>query len=47
MPNWNPLTNAVGGAGATTPNTYYNTQPTNFGEYQYIKLRAISDNFIN
>ena len=36
MPNWNPLTNAVGGAGAASPvNTYYQNAPTNFGEYQY------------
>ena len=46
MPNWNPLTNAVGGAGATLPQTYYNTQPTNLGEYQYIKLTEIVDNFM-
>ena len=46
MPNWNPLTNAVGGAGATKPKPYYNTQPTNFGEYQYIKLTEVVDNFM-
>jgi hypothetical protein len=46
MPNYNPLTNAVGGAGATSPNTYYNTPPSNFGEYQYIKLTEIVDNFV-
>jgi len=46
MPNWNPLTNAVGGAGATPQQTYYSTPPTNFGEYQYIKLTEIVDNFI-
>lgn len=46
MPNYNPLTNAVGGAGAANPNTYYNTPPSNFGEYQYIKLTEIVDNFV-
>ena len=46
MPNWNPLTNAVGGAGATPQQTYYTTDPTNFGEYQYIKLTEIIDNFV-
>ena len=46
MPQFNPLTNAVGGNGATTPNVYYNNAPTNFGEYQYIYLSEIVDNFI-
>ena len=46
MPNYNPLTNAVGGAGATNQSTYYNTPPSNFGEYQYIKLTEIVDNFV-
>ena len=46
MPNYNPLTNAVGGAGATEPNQYYNLQPTNFGEYQYIYLTDVVDNFV-
>ena len=47
MPNWNPLTNAVGGAGAANPvNTYYQNAPTNFGEYQYVKLTEIVDNFV-
>ena len=46
MPNWNPLTNAVGGNGATSHNTYYNTNPTNFGEYGYIYLTEIVDNFV-
>ena len=46
MPNWNPLTNAVGGAGATPANAYYNVPPSNFGEYQFIKLTEIVENFI-
>jgi hypothetical protein len=46
MANWNPLTNAIGGGGATSHNTYYNTNPTNFGEYGYIYLTEIVDNFI-
>ena len=46
MPNFNPLTNAVGGNGATQPNTYYNTSPTNFGEYGFIFLSEIIDNFV-
>ena len=46
MPNFNPLTNAVGGAGATSPNAYYNSAPTNFGEYQFIKLTEIVENFV-
>jgi hypothetical protein len=46
MANFNPLTNAVGGAGATTPNVYYNTPPTNFGEYQFVKLTEVVDNFM-
>ena len=46
MPNYNPLTNAVGGTGATEPNQYYNLQPTNFGEYQYIYLTDVVDNFV-
>ena len=46
MANWNPLTNAVGGAGAANANSYYNTNPTNFGEYGFIYLTEIVDNFI-
>ena len=46
MPNWNPLTNAVGGAGATAAQTYYNQNPTNFGEYGFIYLTEIIDNFM-
>ena len=46
MANFNPLTNAIGGAGATNPNTYYNVTPTNFGEYEYIYISEIVDNFI-
>mgnify|MGYP003115335896 FL=1 len=44
--NFNPLTNAVGGNGATTPNVYYNQTPSNFGEYGYIYLKDIIDNFV-
>ena len=43
--NFNPLTNAVGGNGATAPNVYYNQTPSNFGEYGYIYLNEIVDNF--
>ena len=46
MPNWNPLTNAVGSGGATSHNTYYNNTPTNFGEYGYIYLTEVVDNFV-
>ena len=46
MPNWNPLTNAIGGAGAANATTYYNTNPTNFGEYGFIYLTEIVDNFM-
>ena len=46
MANFNPLTNAVGGGGATSPQTYYNTPPTNFSEYEYIYISEIVDNFI-
>ena len=39
MPNFNPLTNAVGGAGATSPSAYHSGTPrTKYGEYQYIYL---------
>ena len=46
MANFNPLTNAIGGAWATNPNTYYNVTPTNFGEYEYIYISEIVDNTI-
>jgi len=46
MANFNYLNNAVGGKGATSHNTYYNTNPTNFGEYGYIYLTEIVDNFV-
>ena len=46
MANFNSLTNAIGGGGATSHNTYYNTSPTNFGEYGYITLSEIVDNFM-
>ena len=47
MPNFNPLTNAVGGAGATSPSAYHSGTPrTNYGEYQYIYLSEAVDNFI-
>ena len=45
MANWNPLTNAVGSGGATQANTYYNSVVTNFGEYGFIFLSEIIDNF--
>tara|TARA_R100000900_G_scaffold145624_1_gene131946 strand:- start:3325 stop:4719 length:1395 start_codon:yes stop_codon:yes gene_type:complete len=45
MANWNPLTNAVGGNGATQANAYYNAPLTNFGEYGFIFLKDIIDNF--
>ena len=45
MANFNPLTNAVGSAGATAHNQYYNISPTNFGEYGFIYLSEIIDNF--
>ena len=45
MANWNPLTNAVGSGGAAGHNQYYNTSPSNFGEYGFIFLSEIIDNF--
>ena len=46
MPNWNPLTNAVGGRGATTAQTYYTSHPSNYGEYEYIYVSEAVDNFM-
>jgi hypothetical protein len=46
MANWNPLTNASGGGGATGQNQYYNINPTNFGEYGFIYLTEVVENFI-
>ena len=46
MPNWNPLTNAVGGSGATTAQTYYTANPSNYGEYEYIYVSEAVDNFM-
>ena len=37
--------NPSGGGGATTPSTYYNT-PLIIGNYQFISLTEIIDNFI-
>ena len=37
--------NPSGGGGATTPNVYYN-QPTIIGNYQFISLSEIINNFI-
>lgn len=45
MPNYNPLTNAVGGNNATVPQLYYNVNPTNFGEYGFVYLSEIVTNF--
>ena len=40
-----PITLPVpGGGGATTPQTYYNGN--NLGEYQFVSLSEIKDNFI-
>ena len=46
MANWNPLTNAVGSGGATGHNQYYNIPPSNFGEYGFIYLQEVIDNFV-
>ena len=46
MPNWNPLTNAIGGGGATPAQTYYTANPSNYGEYEYIYVSEAVDNFM-
>ena len=45
MPNINRLTNAVGGRGPTSPSTYYTSSPSNYGEYGFIFLTDIVNNF--
>ena len=46
MPTFNYLTNAVGGNGATDPATYYGNVYLENGEYGFIFLTEIVDNFI-
>jgi len=40
-----PILPVPGGGGATVPQTYYNT-PIQFGEYQFVSLNEIIDNFM-
>tara|TARA_Y100001963_G_scaffold23870_1_gene31795 strand:- start:993 stop:2471 length:1479 start_codon:yes stop_codon:yes gene_type:complete len=40
-----PIVPVPGGGGATTPQTYYNT-PIQFGEYQFVNLEEIVENFM-
>tara|TARA_R110002020_G_scaffold3955_9_gene17392 strand:- start:3843 stop:4772 length:930 start_codon:yes stop_codon:yes gene_type:complete len=45
MANINQLTNASGGGGASAPNVYYNASIPNYGEYGFVFLQEIVDNF--